>query len=984
MRLTRYFTIFSILLAACVPVSFAAGVISLTPQSDQGSKDAPVAFDVYLQSEDALSAYLLEFQFDGVSVGSAEFTYADAWTSSPAPVNPVVGDFVDGQLVIQSSLIGANAGLSFTDATKIGTLSVVPSDEGTLNAAVSFGNAFTEGLLQPEGSALTLGDPVSVSVTAGPGGLIGDANGNDLLDIGDATVIRQFLAGLRGEGQVPRLDLADFNGNGIVDIGDATFIRQILAGLRENPHTSQSIVAAYFPTQNKSYAALAAASDAPVDLGILGDADGDGAITKADAAVVRSFLAGIIKSVPNPSMADINQNGKVDIGDASYILQVVEGTRFDPNDPNAPFDFVVQPDWYVNPLQISELQATIEFPAGPFDVGQQVEGRLLVNVGTNVLSGYDVDLVFDPSIITTAIPGAGAKPGSSPEFTDVVAGQATQGTVSVNGSNFTSFDSPVGEVELAIITFTVQSIPAGTSQATVNLVVSPQPKGFQDVNFLPIDVTAVPGALNLVSQVQEPTATPETPTSTPETATSTPVPPTNTPVPPTNTPVPATNTPVAPTATPETATATPVPPTETPVEPTATPESATATPVEPTATPETATATPVAPTATPETATATPVPPTNTPVAPTATPETATETPVPATETPVEPTATPETATATPVAPTATPETGTATPVPATETPVVPTETPEPTPEPEATATPTVIPTPINVTIGPDNGLLLLSYDGVVLSRGYESGNVVEVDNIPSKPIDLELIGDSTLLTISVDGVISPADMAIAGEGEGSVLESGEILDLEPIVTGSGLEGYLVLDRLGNVRAYGTAAFQGDTEYVRSIRFGGIVIEQAISLAVDLELVVDPANPSSNLGYYILNREGDIENFGAVPELPAIDTAAFGNTVAFDLLVSGGTVNGYRVLTEFGQVIEWTESGGFVPVAPDVLRMFDRDPLPVDFVEVDGAYYILNERGYLFGPSAVISGPESLGDYVDNPGFFDMEAGVLGAATSSE
>ena len=963
MRLTRYFTIFSILLAACVPVSFAAGVISLTPQSDQGSKDAPVAFDVYLQSEDALSAYLLEFQFDGVSVGSAEFTYADAWTSIPAPVNPVVGEFVDGQLVVQSSLIGANAGLSFTDATKIGTLSVVPSDEGTLNAAVSFGNAFTEGLLQPEGSALTLGDSVSVDVTAGPGGILGDANGNGGLDIIDALLIRQFLAELRDS--VPQPELADINGNGGIDIIDALFIQQILAGLRDDPNQQPAAMfAAYVPNQTNAIARLASAQST-VNTTLIGDANGDGSITIDDANLIRAYLAGADVKLADPAYADINVNGVVDIADALYITQIVNGLRSDPNDPNSIFEFYVKKDWYVQPLQVPDNTLTIVFDAGPFDVGQQVVGTVTANIGASALGAYDLRLSYDSSLLSVA----GVAGGSASELGAPTANTGTPGTILMNGLNASSLTSPVGVVEFAVITFDVLATSSPTTPVDISVTT------FADTNFSDISVEAVPGTVNLQQAVEEPTATPVVPPT--ETPTETPAPPTNTPVPATNTPVPPTNTPVPPTATPESATETPVPPTETPAAPTATPESATATPVEPTATPESATATPVEPTATPESATATPV-------APTATPESATATPVPPTNTPVAPTATPESATATPVPPTNTPIAPTATPETGTATPVPPTATPQPTPEPEATATPTVIPTPISVTIGPDNGLLLLSHDGVVLSRGFESGTAVEVENIPSQPIDLELIGDSTLLAINVDGVISPADLVIAGEGEGSVLESGEIIDLEPIVTGSGLEGYLVLDRLGNVRAYGTAAFQGDTEYVRSIRFGGIVIEQAISLAVDLELVVDPANPSSNLGYYILNREGEIENFGAVPELPAIDSTAFGNTVAFDLLVSGGSVDGYRVLTEFGQVIEWTEAGGFVSVAPDVLRMFDREPLPVDFVEVDGAYYILNERGFLFGPSGVVSGPESLADYIDNPGFFDMEAGVLGAAASGE
>ncbi|MDP8245208.1 MAG: dockerin type I domain-containing protein [Candidatus Hinthialibacter antarcticus] len=962
MRLTRYFSLFAILLAACVQFTFAAGVITLTPQSNQGSADAPVAFDVFLQSEDALSAYLLEFQFDGVSVGSAQFAYADAWASTPAPVDPVVGDFVDGQLVVQSSLIGANAGLSFADATQIGTLTVVPGGEGTLNAAVSFGNVFSQGLLQPEGSLLTLGDPVSVDI-GGDITVLGDANGNGSLDIIDALLIRQFLAQLRDS--VPQPELADINGNGGIDIIDALFIQQILAGLRADPNTQPAaMIAAYVPYQTSAMASLASTQPL-VNTSLIGDANGDGALTKADAELIRAYLAGANVKLVNPTYADINLNGTIDIADALYISQIVNGLRADPNDPDSIFDLGLKDDWFVRPLQVPDNTLTIVFDAGSFDVGQQAVGRVTANVGASLLAAYDLVLTYDQTLLN-AVSAAG---GAATDFGNPTANLTTAGQILMNGLNI---NGQGGEVEFALITFDVLATSSPTTPVDISIT------SFVDNNFNNIDVNVASGIVNLQQVVVEPTAVPETPTATP-------VPPTNTPVPATNTPVPPTNTPVPPTATPETGgetpTATPVPPTNTPVPPTATPESATATPVAPTATPESATATPVPPTATPESATATPV-------APTATPETATATPVPPTNTPVAPTATPESATATPVPPTATPETATATPVPATPTPetatptpVPATATPQPTPEPEATATPTVIPTPIDITIAANEGLLLLSHDGVVLSRGFESGNEVEVENIPSQPIDLELIGASTLLSINVDGVIAPAELVIAGDGEGSLLESGQIVDLEPIVTGAGVEGYLILDRLGNVRAYGTAAFQGDTEFVRTIRFGGLLIEQAISNAVDLELVVDPANPSSNLGYYILSKEGALENFGAVPELPSLDSTAFGYTVAFDLLVSGGSVNGYRVLTEFGQVIEWTEAGGFVPVAPEVLRMFDREPLPVDFAEVDGAYYILNERGFLFGPSAVVADPESLADFIDNPGFFDMEAGVLNPVT---
>jgi len=63
--------------------------------------------------------------------------------------------------------------------------------------------------------------------------VLGDANLNGKLDIGDALAIAQYVAKARET--IPGLDRADINQNGRVDIGDALFVQQVLSGLRERP-----------------------------------------------------------------------------------------------------------------------------------------------------------------------------------------------------------------------------------------------------------------------------------------------------------------------------------------------------------------------------------------------------------------------------------------------------------------------------------------------------------------------------------------------------------------------------------------------------------------------------------------------------------------------------------------------------------------------------------------------------------------------------
>ncbi len=64
--------------------------------------------------------------------------------------------------------------------------------------------------------------------------ILGDANDNGFLDIGDALMISQFLAQLIDE--VRNAVNADMNQNGRIDIGDALYISQVLAELRPDPN----------------------------------------------------------------------------------------------------------------------------------------------------------------------------------------------------------------------------------------------------------------------------------------------------------------------------------------------------------------------------------------------------------------------------------------------------------------------------------------------------------------------------------------------------------------------------------------------------------------------------------------------------------------------------------------------------------------------------------------------------------------------------
>ena len=919
----------TIMMVCCVSASFGDASITLQPKAESVDVGGDIVYDVLLSADQPFSAYMLKVEFtsaDGAAVSAHQFSIdTDVWNAANQARDAILlPPEVDGNTVLlSSSLVGPDAEAAYADAVSIGQLRVKADTQGTLIASIAGADFFTDGLQQPEGAdfGVLITDAAPVSIQPAAQMVFGDASGNGTLGIEDSLMIRQLLAGFRTS--VPDPVAADINpGIPGIDISDALFIQQILAQLRPDPNNPDAELPA-------------------------------GKVAKS-------------------------------IGIRNLI---------------------------VSPFAVPDNTITFVVDGGPFNVGDTVTATLTANVGASVIGAYNVSVSYDPAVLTYQ-----SLTGGVAELGVPIANAGTAGAILMNGVNASSFTAPSGEVAFANITFQV----AAVSGASTNLSVAVT--SLLDVNFTPINVAIQPTAVDLAAAV-EPTPT-ETPTATPEpatpteTPTATPVPPTptNTPEPPTptatesavptptesevptptNTPEPPTPTPTesaVPTPTPtESAAPTPTPEPPTPTEsdvPTPTPTESdvpTPTPTEsavPTPTPEPPTPTPTesdVPTPTPtESAVPTPTPtesdvPTPTPTesaVPTPTPEPPTPTPTESavpTPTPTEsdvPTPTPTES----AVPTPTPEPPTPTPEPATPTPEPPTPTPTVTPVP-----PTPTPTVGEVEVTADSGLIAMSHQGLFLSRGIESGSEVNTGEVlRGRPIDVEII-NGDLVYVTMDGTVYPESIRKDSAG-GTDLKVNDVIDLEPLGDGA---GYLLLDRWGNVHAYGTATHQGDAVYQQSVSFGSKPFTVTVPLAVDLEVVADPANPNTNLGYYILGSDGSVTSVGNVPAMPpAMDEPSdVLGARALELNVTGGIVSGYEVLLQNGTIVFWN---GTLKALGAPINHSVTDPEIVDFTRAGGAIFLLDEQGVVYGPDylELSNEPGAFGGLVGQFGFFDIEAGFL-------
>ncbi|MFB3785073.1 MAG: cohesin domain-containing protein, partial [bacterium] len=483
--------LFTLLLCGA-SASYGVGVVSLTPTSNSAAVGSEIVYNLLLETDQPFSAYLMQVDFyssDGVMVSSPRFEITSEWSNANGVPDqaPVTVTHVEGKgILLQSSLLGPNAAAAFA-GVPIGTLRVQADTPGTLQAQIALANFYTDGLEQPEGSDLgiTIAQPASVTVKAQM--IKGDANGNGKLEIGDALMIRQFLAGLRDSVTDPAA--AEIDPIAGIGIGDALFIQQILAGLRPDPNqTPQSI-------------------GSNLDIG--------------DALMVRQYLAGLLDSVTDPAALDIDSIAGLGIGDALYIQQILAGLR--PSPGQSPVNVIPQPAKRdpggiipIGPFQVpaSAITAVISGGPGPFNVGDTFVASIVANVGTSPVGAYDLKITYDANVLSVNGPVA---PGSATELGTPIANTATPGVILMNGLNAASLDAPVGEVEFAKVTFQVKATPAATSPIDISVT------SLLDTNFGTINVTPQSALVQLAGQV-EPTETPtETPVATP-TSTFTPVP----------------------------------------------------------------------------------------------------------------------------------------------------------------------------------------------------------------------------------------------------------------------------------------------------------------------------------------------------------------------------------------------------------------------------------------------------------------------------
>ena len=61
--------------------------------------------------------------------------------------------------------------------------------------------------------------------------IIGDVDKSGTVDVGDATMLLRYLAGLVEDESSMSLDASDTDGSSAVDVGDATKLLRVLAGL---------------------------------------------------------------------------------------------------------------------------------------------------------------------------------------------------------------------------------------------------------------------------------------------------------------------------------------------------------------------------------------------------------------------------------------------------------------------------------------------------------------------------------------------------------------------------------------------------------------------------------------------------------------------------------------------------------------------------------------------------------------------------------
>jgi len=381
-----------------------------------------------------------------------------------------------------------------------------------------------------------------------PQGLLGDANANGVLDIGDALAIAQFLGGLRDH--LPGVDVADINRNNTVDIGDALYIAQILGGLRSQPNAAK-------PWAGKNPADIVGSSgkqiqtNGELSVGVriedlaynAGDTVrgrlvigvGTAALGAYDLKVLYNPAVLPIQKVDPGASAEFGAPSVANFDNTTGILLINDFQATSLSAPTgeievAVIDFNVldvSPGLATINVEVNSVQdtnftevavtpetSTVRLGSGGtsslsvllnigekvYGVGETVSANLTINAGDSALGAYDLAITFDPALLSIIQ----VDPGTSTEFgaPSVANFDNATGRLLINDFQSQSLTVPTGAVSVAVIKFQVL---AATSRSTI---ITTSVNSVQDTNFNEIPVVPQSAQVQLSPGGAEPPPTP--------------------------------------------------------------------------------------------------------------------------------------------------------------------------------------------------------------------------------------------------------------------------------------------------------------------------------------------------------------------------------------------------------------------------------------------------------------------------------------------
>ncbi len=248
------------------------------------------------------------------------------------------------------------------------------------------------------------------------------------------------------------------------------------------------------------------------DIGILGDANGNGLFDAGDALAIAQYVNGLRPTLPGKEAADINQNGHIDLDDALLIAQIIAKQRPHPMGSYAALESYVPP---ANTRKLAPFAATgleLQVVKEPAYLGDQLVLDLFIQSGNQTLGAYDLALEYDARVFMAAQVSQGGDSyfGISP----IVNMDHTNGITYIVDYQAASFTEPVGRIHIGRIAFVLLDLPSiGITEITV------RPGRPQDVNFIPIDLREV--TISVPFDVNQFPATPTPPPSADATPTPT-------------------------------------------------------------------------------------------------------------------------------------------------------------------------------------------------------------------------------------------------------------------------------------------------------------------------------------------------------------------------------------------------------------------------------------------------------------------------------